>query len=155
MVEQEQLTSWSTICKSLLAMPVRLTDVCMWQAFLDPSLRSEGVPAPQLAAMAEAAAACLQPRPADRRAQMAERSGSHDPASWGVADRHGQCSGFSSNTWVCKQVSSCLSLDPLYGEAGELHCSRSESGGCKARLSACGRSEHRPRMGNVVDSGRQ
>ena len=49
-------------------MPGRLTGFCMWQAFLDPSLRGQGVPAPQLAAVAEAAAACLQPRPADRRA---------------------------------------------------------------------------------------
>ncbi len=45
------------------------------QAYLDPRLlRAGGVATPQLAALAEAASACLQPRPADRRAGPRELS---------------------------------------------------------------------------------
>jgi len=57
------------------------------QAFLDPRLlRAGGVATPQLAALAEAASACLQPRPADRRAGPRELSqGEAAPAFLGSA----------------------------------------------------------------------
>ncbi|KAK9842331.1 hypothetical protein WJX81_007193 [Elliptochloris bilobata] len=71
----------------------RLNDVAALQAFLDPSLRAERVPTPQLAAVAEAAAACLQPRPADRP-PMGEAEDAATPlaaglrfGAWGAAPR--------------------------------------------------------------------